>query len=255
VIVHHTGSTNTRSALNTFLNEATSAHYVIDREGQIIKMVQDSRRAGHAGWAYWRGSTQVNSFSIGIELVHCAQDNHYSQAHYRALLGLLNALRTAHPTIETRNIIGHSDVATEGTGGRLGRKAGDPGEFFNWLELENQNIGLVPAAPAGAETPIYGGLFDQVPNGSFRRNDNDRRQWFGDAHRPDIEGTPVLDLQNDLNTIGYQVGTPDGVFGEMTHWAVKMFQEHFFAGGRGGNPDGRVDRATGGLIKRVLNGL
>lgn len=241
-------------ALNTFLHAGVSTHYVIDREGQIVKMVQDSRRAAHAGVARWRGSSQINSSSIGIELVHRTQDNNYSQAHYTALRGLLNALRTAHTAIQTRNIIGHSDVGTNPRG-RLGRKSSDPGEFFNWQELENQGIGLVPAAAAVVATPIYGGLFDKVPNASFRRNDNDRRQRFSGAHRPDIEGTPVFDIQSDLSTIGYSVGTPDGDFGEKTHWAVMMFQEHFFAGGRGGTPNGRVDRTTGMLIKSVLNGL
>lgn len=254
VIIHHTATANTQIALNTFLHAGTSAHYVIDREGQIVKMVQDGRRAAHAGKARWRGSRQINSSSIGIELVHRAQDNNYSQAHYTALLGLLDALRTAHPTIQTRNIIGHSDVGTNDRG-RLGRKSSDPGEFFNWQELENQGIGMVPGAAADVATPIYGGLFDQAPNASFRRNDNDRRQRFSGAHRPDIEGTPVFDIQSDLSAIGYSVGTPDGDFGEMTHWAVMMFQEHFFAGGRGGNPNGRVDRTTGILIKRVLNGV
>ncbi len=254
VIVHHTGTENTQIALNTFLSGATSAHYVVDREGRIIKMVQDNRRAAHAGSARWRGSSSINSASIGLEIVHRAQDRNYSAAQYTAVIGLLNQLRTAHTNIQTRNIIGHSDVGTNASG-RLGRKSTDPGEFFNWQKLENQGLGLVPAAATGAAGAIYGGLFDQVATASFRRNDNDSTQRFGGAHRPAVTGNPVEEIQRDLSTIGYSVGTPDGGFDSMTHWAVQMFQEHFFAGGRGGTPNGRVDNATGIMIKRVVNGL
>ena len=70
-----------------------------------------------------------------------------------------------------------------------------------------------------------------------------------------MTGNPIRELQDDLTHIGYFVGTPDGDFGGKTRGAVKMMQEHFFAGGRGHkSPDGRVDFQTAQLIKGVAGG-
>lgn len=256
VIVHHTATATAWAALGTFLLGGTSAHYVVDREGLIVKMVQDSRRAHHAGVARWRGSAAVNSSSIGIEIVHRREDGNYTDAQYQSVIGLLNRLTAAHATIEIRNIVGHSDVATNASG-RLGRKSSDPGSVFHWQRLEDHVLGLIPGVIQAVPANVYGGFFQQVPNGSFRRGDNDAADIFGGNHRPAVVGDPVQEIQNDLVTIGYSVGSagPDGDFGQGTHWAVQMFQEHFFAGGRGGAPSGRVDRATAVMIKRVVNGL
>ncbi|MGD9222547.1 MAG: N-acetylmuramoyl-L-alanine amidase [Desulfobacteraceae bacterium] len=254
IIIHHTGTANTRIALNTFLHGGTSAHYIIDRSGRIIKMVQDVNRAHHAGVSRWRGSSAINSASIGIEMVHRAADGNFTAAQYTALLGLVTRLKTTYTNIETRNIIGHSDVGTNRRG-RLGRKATDPGEFFDWQRLEAQSDGLIPTGAAPVVTTLYGGLFNLVPAASFRRNDRDDTNRFGGVVRPAVTGNPVQEIQEDLSTIGYSLGTPDGDFGEMTHWAVRMFQEHFFAGGRGAAANGRVDLTTATMIKRVRNGV
>jgi len=257
IIVHHTSGPAITPTLITFSNaggKQTSAHYVIDTDGQVVKMVQDSLRANHAGGstgdrrASWRGSTQVNFSSIGIEIVN-RSGQPYQEAQYASLLALLDRLMAAHPTIAAWNIVGHSDVATDASG-QLGRKSGCPGLQFEWSRLEAQNLGLVPDGP-GAST-IYGGFFALVPSGSFRREDSDATRRFGGAHRPAVTGNPVEEIQQDLTDIGYSVGTPDGDFNDMTKAAVHMFQEHFFAGGRGGAPNGRVDLATAEWIKRVV---
>jgi N-acetylmuramoyl-L-alanine amidase len=249
IIVHHTGGPTIGPALNTFLNAQVSAHYVIDTDGQVVKMVQDSRRSSHAGTASWRGSTQVNSSSIGIEIVN-ADGQAYQQAQYASLLDLVDRLVAAHPTIEAWNIVGHSDVGTSASG-QLGRKSTDPGNQFEWSRLEARNFGLVPAVGPVPST-IYGGFFALVPSGAFRREDSDATSRFGGAHRPAVTGLPVEEIQQDLTDIGYSVGTPDGDFGAITEAAVEIFQEHFFAGGRGGAPNGRVDLATAEWIKRVV---
>ena len=251
VIVHHTGGAVITSAINTFLSARTSAHYVIDKDGQIVKMVQDGQRANHAGTAHWAGSTNINSMSIGIEIVHRTAGGAYPAAQYTALLGLLGRIRASYPGIPTRNIIGHSDVGTNAAG-RLGRKSTDPGLHFDWTRLESAGLGMVRAY--GPYPPsLYGGLFQQVANGAFRRGDNDARNRFGGATRTTVTGNPVRQIQQDLFDIGYSVGTPDGDFGERTHYAVEMFQEHFFAGGNGHKaPDGRVDYQTASLIQSVM---
>ncbi len=100
---------------------------------------------------------------------------------------------------------------------------------------------------------MYGGFFVQFPDESLRMNDNDAGRIFGGAARPGIVGNIIHAVQTDLRTIGYALGTTDGDFGEKTRAAVHMFQEHFFAGGRGHkDPDGRLDRRTALLIKAVV---
>jgi peptidoglycan hydrolase-like protein with peptidoglycan-binding domain len=99
---------------------------------------------------------------------------------------------------------------------------------------------------------MFGGFFNQFPDESLREHDNDATRTFGGAVRPGIASNLIHDLQTDLRSIGYAVGIVDGDFGEKTRMAVHMFQEHFFAGGRGHKePDGRMDRRTATLIKAV----
>ena len=97
IIVHHTGGPTIGPAINTFLSttEQTSAHYLINTDGQIIKMVQDSKRANQAGESHWAGVNGVNTVSIGIEIVHAT--GAYPQAQYAALLDLIARLRRASP--------------------------------------------------------------------------------------------------------------------------------------------------------------
>ena len=113
IVIHHTGGPAIRNTLNTFLKPGcTSAHYVIDTDGEIIKMVRDTRRASHAGCSRWGGVENVNDFSIGIEIVNGSGP--YDERQYRALLGdgsnrgLLDRLLHAYPTIQNRGIVGHS---------------------------------------------------------------------------------------------------------------------------------------------------
>lgn len=252
VIIHHTGGNTTVSALNTFLsNGSTSPHYIIDKEGYIIKMVQETRVAYHAGRAKWRGSTTINDSSIGVEIVHRAGD--YPEAQYTSVIALLGRIQAAHTTVVRRNIIGHSDVGVDATE-RLGRKATDPGLSFDWQRLETNNLGLgLGATPTAAG--LYGNFFTIAADSSFRLNDNDATNIYGGVVRETVVGDPIQEIQNDLTTIGYSVGTPDGDYGQMTHWGIKMFQEHFHAGGRGPVPNGRLDNATAVMLKRVVAGL
>ena len=74
----------------------------------------------------------------------------------------------------------------------------------------------------------------------------------GGANRPAVTGNPVEQIQQDLTDIGYSLGTPDGDYGEKTHFAVMMFQEHFLVRGGAVNPDGRVDYNTATLIQSAL---
>jgi N-acetyl-anhydromuramyl-L-alanine amidase AmpD len=246
IVVHHTACA-IGPAVSTFLAEK-APHYMIDIDGQIVKWVQDVRAAWHAGVARWDGHSDINSRSIGIEIVHTSGS--YPAAQYASLLDLLTRLRTAHTGIDPGNVVGHSDVGTNSSG-LLGRKSGDPGPHFEWSRLENRGIGLVPIA--GPPAPgIYQGVFQLAGNVVLRRGDNDNHHRFSGSSHPQMSGTPIRELQDDLAAVGYSVGTPDGDFGDFTQHAVNAFQEHFFAGGRGHkSPDGRVDFLTAAMIKSV----
>ena len=248
IIVHHTAGTTLSSAVNTFLSAITSSHYLVDTDGKVLKMVQDGRTAHHAGVCHWDGHTDINSRSIGIEIVN--QSGAYPAAQMSGVIGLIQRLTNHLPGIDTRLIIGHSDVGTNAAG-RLGRKSGCPGSSFPWAQLEALGWGIIermgPPAPGA-----YGGLFDAVPGVAMRQGDSDATHKFGGAVRAGFTGTPVIELQQELARIGYSVGTPGGSYDERTHWAVKEMQEHFFANGRGHKtPDGIADLRTAMLIKML----
>jgi N-acetyl-anhydromuramyl-L-alanine amidase AmpD len=245
IIVHHTAC-NVAIAVSTFLSEK-GPHYMIDTDGQIVKWVQDSRSAAHAGKSRWNGVIGMNSSSIGIEIVNTTGP--YPEAQYLALLGLLDRLTSAFSSVDTWNIIGHSDIGTNDDG-VLGRKSSDPGLQFHWDRLEAKRLGMMMAF-GPPDLNMYGGFFQIVTNGAFRSGDNDAHQRYAGAVHETVTGTPIQDLQQDLTDIGYSLGTPDGHFALKTERAVLTMQEHFFAGGRGPAPTGRVDFQTATLIKSV----
>ncbi|MGB7292646.1 MAG: S8 family serine peptidase [Thermodesulfobacteriota bacterium] len=249
-VVHHTGGPRASSAINWFLNsKGPSAHYVIDSDGQIIKMVHESRQSWHAGRSHWGGRDSVNDFSIGIELVH--RDGAYPAAQYTAVIELLRRIRNSHTSIPANGIVGHSDIATtETTPRRLGRKAGDPGLQFDWATLETGNLGI-PIRSGTQPASIYGGFFAAVPNGRVRRGDNDAKKVYSGSKRPAISDSIISELQTDLTSIGY-FSPVNGSFGVQTEWAVRMFQERFLGGSRTrATHPGQVDQRTAQTIKSV----
>lgn len=97
-----------------------SAHFLIQRTGNVIQFVPCSKRAWHAGVSVWCGRTACNNFSIGIEL-EGTDFLPFSDQQYAALIRLTRVLKRAFPI---REIAGHSDIAP-------GRKT-DPGPMFDW---------------------------------------------------------------------------------------------------------------------------
>ena len=251
IVVHHTDC-NRSIAIDTFMSEK-GPHYMIDKDGQILKFVQDSQEAWHAGPASWAGHTSVNSRSIGIEIVNTKPEP-YTEAQYNSLLGLLDRLLNANSGIDAWDIVGHSDVSL-GDDGALGRKSTDPGWKFEWSRVEKKNWGLLQGTGPWPND-IYGGFFAVFGTGLLQQNDNDGAHRWGGKHVAGtaITGKPVRELQDDLVSIGYFVGTPDGGYGHKTMRAISMLQEHFFAGGRGTPAKlGQVDLLTAQLVKSVVS--
>ena len=148
LVIHYTGMVDARSALERLSDPIAkvSAHYCIDEDGTIYHLVGEEKRAWHAGVSYWRGETDVNSRSLGIELVNPGHDHGYRAfptVQMESLIGLCSQILTRHP-IPKRNVVGHSDIAPS-------RKQ-DPGEFFDWQGLAGEGIGLWPS-PLSETTP------------------------------------------------------------------------------------------------------
>jgi len=113
-----------------------SAHYFISEVGEVVRLVEEDKRAWHAGASYWRGHKDVNSASVGIELDHPGHAlgyREFAEAQIEALVPLLNDIVRRHD-IPRANVVGHSDVAPA-------RKT-DPGELFPWEWLAEYRLCL-----------------------------------------------------------------------------------------------------------------
>ena len=136
LVLHYTGMESAQAALDRLCDPGpqVSAHYVIDEDGTIYELVPEQRRAWHAGVSSWGGQGDVNSRSIGIELVnpgHCP----FPIAQIDALIPLAQAILARHP-IPARHVLGHSDIAP--------CRKQDPGELFPWEYLARNGIGIWP---------------------------------------------------------------------------------------------------------------
>jgi N-acetylmuramoyl-L-alanine amidase len=145
LVLHYTGMKSCAEALDRLSDPKAevSAHYLIDEDGTVHQLVDEAERAWHAGVASWRGETNINSRSIGIELVNPGHEFGYrpfTPAQYDVLIPLCRDIAVRH-AIPARNVVGHSDVAPA-------RKT-DPGELFDWPRLAGEGIGVWP--DAGAE--------------------------------------------------------------------------------------------------------
>lgn len=140
LVLHYTGMESAAAALARLCDPAAqvSAHYLIDEDGAVHALVHESERAWHAGLSCWRGERDVNSRSVGIELVNPGHEFGYRPfpvAQIDSLVRLCTALTARHP-IPPRNVVAHSDVAPS-------RKQ-DPGELFPWARLKTYGLGLWP---------------------------------------------------------------------------------------------------------------
>ena len=144
LVLHYTGMKSAANALDRLCDPTAkvSAHYAIDEDGKIYQLVAEENRAWHAGVSFWRGHTNINQRSIGIELVNPGHDYGYRafpQAQMVSLAELCKDILSRH-AIPARNVVGHSDIAPE-------RKE-DPGELFDWQWLAHEGVGFWPVNPA-----------------------------------------------------------------------------------------------------------
>ena len=140
LVIHYTGMTTAAEAIERLCDPAAqvSAHYVVEKNGTIWRLVADTRRAFHAGRSCWAGESDLNAVSIGIEIVNPGHKWGYRpfpDEQMAAVERLCSALLACFP-IPPHRVVGHSDIAPD-------RKS-DPGELFDWPRLARAGIGIWP---------------------------------------------------------------------------------------------------------------
>ncbi len=215
IVLHYTGMQTGAEALTRMTDAASkvSAHYMIEEDGRVYSLVSEERRAWHAGVAFWKGATDINAASIGIELVNPGHEFGYRafpEAQIEALIELMDDIRSRWTVPESR-ILGHSDVAPD-------RKT-DPGELFPWKRLAAEGHGIW-VEPAGA------------PGAPLAEGD---------------EGAGVFAMQAGLTRIGYDCA-PSGKFDAATTTVVRAFQRHWLQT----RVDGIADGETRARLVAVL---
>ena len=219
LILHYTGMESAAAALQRLANPVAevSAHYVVLEDGRVVQMVPEGRRAWHAGQAAWAGITDVNSRSLGIEIVnggHAGGLPAYPEAQIAAVIALCGDL-TGRWNVPSHRVLAHSDIAPE-------RKE-DPGEHFPWDRLARAGIGhwVTP-------TPIRDGRF-------FPQGDS---------------GQPIEALQAMFSLYGYDLPVT-GAFDARTRAVVTAFQRHF----RPARVDGVADASTITTLRDLIAAL
>jgi N-acetylmuramoyl-L-alanine amidase len=138
LVLHYTGMQDAASAIARLADPEAkvSAHYLVAEDGQIVQMVPEDKRAWHAGRSYWRGKSNLNSMSIGIEIVNPGHEFGYRpfpDAQIDSVIQLAGDIIKRHK-ITRGNVVGHSDIAPT-------RKL-DPGEFFPWARFAKLRLAL-----------------------------------------------------------------------------------------------------------------
>jgi N-acetylmuramoyl-L-alanine amidase len=136
LVLHHTAQPLDVS-LDLLRFGRVSAHYVVDVNGDIYRLVSEDRVAWHAGLSWWGEVRALNGTSIGIEIVNMDGNVHdYPDMQRDAVIRLCRAILQRHPGIAARNVVGHSDIAP--------RRKDDPGGRFFWRALAEAGVGLWP---------------------------------------------------------------------------------------------------------------
>ena len=210
ILLHYTGMLTGKAALDRLTTAASkvSAHYVVFEDGRIVQCVPEALRAWHAGVSYWAGETDINSRSIGIEIVNPGHEFGYCDFPLRqtaAVISLCKTILTRRGPIGADRILAHSDVAPS-------RKQ-DPGEKFPWELLSESGVGhWVRAAPL---------------------------DLAGVKLQPGEHGELVARLQRALASYGYGIAET-GSYDNATRDVVAAFQRHF----RPARVDGIADPST-----------
>jgi N-acetylmuramoyl-L-alanine amidase len=216
IVLHYTGMETGAAALARLCDPTSevSCHYLVQEDGSILQLVPEAQRAWHAGKSYWAGERDLNSASIGIEIVNGGHDfglPHYPAAQIAAVIALCKDIAERRKILPSR-ILAHSDIAP-------GRKQ-DPGEHFPWDALAAAGVGQY-LTPAPLENDVPLGL--------------------------GASGKDVEDVQQMLAAYGYEAAV-SGHYDKPTEQIVAAFQRRF----RAARVDGKADRSTIATLRALL---
>lgn len=212
IVLHYTDMASGADALKRLCDPAAkvSAHYMVEEDGRIFRLVDESKRAWHAGQSFWRGVTDINSASIGIELVNPGHRNGYRAfpvAQIAALKTLLREICARHGLSLTLAPLGHSDVAP--------LRKEDPGELFPWQALAQEGIGVWPEPRAedyghADDNEVQNLLrdigYDCPATGSYDRPTRAALLAFQRRYHPDnLTGTPEPETVARLRAVRRQM--------------------------------------------------
>src|SRR5436190_17690608 len=219
IVLHYTGMPDVEGALARLCTAGTdvSAHYVVLEDGRIVQCVPEAKRAWHAGEASWAGERDINSCSIGIEIVNRGHDWGYPDYPLRQIAAVIALCRgiMLRRNVPSHRVLAHSDVAPS-------RKK-DPGEKFPWHSLANSGVGhwVEPAPIVGGEGLKLGSISDDVGN-----------------------------MQTAFAKYGYGIPV-SGKYDGATMEVVAAFQRHF----RPARVDGVADHSTMATLHALLSSL
>ena len=215
LIIHYT-VIDFPASLKVLTQQQVSSHYLVrDYPVEIYQLVDENRRAYHAGVSSWKGQGQLNAASIGIEIVNRGFIESangriwydYPPAQIDALIALVKKIVKEHD-IKPDRVLGHSDIAPQ-------RKQ-DPGPRFPWKRLADEGLVVWPDAARVAEQKIQFEL--SLPD----------IVWF----------------QEKLERFGYAVPR-SGSLDEASVNVIGAFQMKY----RPGNIDGMPDAETAAMLE------
>jgi len=218
-----------------------SAHYLVSRAGEyrnpqptVLRLVDESRRAWHAGASRWQGHELLNDDSVGIEIVyesHCPRDPPrapgtspwevendcaypaYPQDQIATVIRLARDILGRHPDIDATRVVGHADIQPE--------NKTDPGPRFPWQQLAAAGVG---AWYDNADAAYYAAQFSVQP-------------------------ASLLAIQDALEVYGYGV-QPSGTLDRRTRDVLCAFQSHFLPQQRSGTADAPTSSVLFALLAK-----
>ncbi len=161
IIIHHTATTDLKRTIDILTKKEmsqVSAHFLIDKNGDVYQFVDTDKKAWHAGVSNWRdigqrneesskGNISCNHTTIGIEVLNDGIGEAFTDAQYKSIISICKEMKKIYYTIDDKNIVGHSDIAP-------GRKV-DPHVNFNWKLLFENGIGIYSDAVVEKVKQIY----------------------------------------------------------------------------------------------------
>lgn len=229
IILHYTALDDDRS-VRVLTEQSVSAHYLVNAidDKEIYQLVDENKRAYHAGISQWRADSQLNDTSIGIEIVNAGYRKDslgarvfptYPDFQVKKVAALVKDLVSRY-NIPATNVLGHSDIAPT-------RKQ-DPGPQFPWKKLYDEyQIGM------WYDEPVKQSFYSQTMSEDFELKLLD--QNF------------VYQFQTALKNFGYSLPT-NGILDDATKKTIEAFQYHF----RPTNYSGVMDGETWAILQALL---